>query len=282
MTPFPEVSAQALAAGQFRLQFQPQVDLRDGRVIGVEALLRWRDPVCGEIPPAHFIPQAESSGFILELGRWVLDRALAQAAAWNDAGLELPMAVNVSALQLREAGFAEEVAQALERHAVAPGQLELELTESRLLEEDPTVRHNLERLGRLGVRLAVDDFGSGYCGLLLLRRFPMQRLKLDRSFVQQLPHSRTDAELVQAALRIAAALGAELLVEGVETPAQRDALQAAGCRAAQGYLCSRPLEAAQVPGFVAAARPAHRATRLLLPPMPAWLAEAASLGARAA
>lgn len=282
MSSFPEVSAQALSAGQFRLQFQPQVDLRDERVIGVEALLRWRDPLCGEIPPAQFIPQAESSGFIAELGRWVLDQALAQAAAWNDAGLELPMAVNVSALQLRVAGFAEEVAHTLARHAVAPGQLELELTESRLLEEDPTVRHNLERLSHMGVRLAVDDFGSGYCGLLLLRHFPMQRLKLDRSFVQQLPHSPTDIALLHAALRIAAAVGAELLVEGVETSAQRDALQAAGCRAAQGYFYSRPLEAAQVPAFVAAARPAHRATRPLLPPMPAWLASAASLWARAA
>lgn len=282
MVSFPEVSAQALATGQFRLQFQPQVDLRDERVIGVEALLRWRDPVRGEVSPAEFIPQAEACGFIVELGRWVLDRALAQAAQWNEVGMELPMAVNVSALQLREAGFAGEVALALARHGVAAAQLELELTESRALEEDPVVRANLEQLGSLGVRLAVDDFGSGYCGLLLLRRFPMQRLKLDRSFVQHLPHSRTDAELLQAALRIAQAVGAELLVEGVETSAQRDALRAAGCRAVQGFLYSRPLEAARVPAFVAAAQATIEVAREARITAPMWPVAASPQWAHAA
>jgi EAL domain-containing protein (putative c-di-GMP-specific phosphodiesterase class I) len=276
--------ARALAAGRFRLQFQPQVDMTDGRVIGVEALLRWREPGRGEVPPAEFIPVAESSGFIVELGRWVLDRALAQAAEWNRSGLELPMAVNVSALELREACFAEEVARALARHAVAPQQLELELTESRALEEDPVVRANLESLSAQGVRLAVDDFGSGYCGLLLLRRFPMQRLKLDRSFVQNLLHSHTDAELLQAALRIAQAVGAELLVEGVETTDQRDALRAAGCRAAQGYLYSRPLEPGQVPEYVARARAraSHAAARQVRLPLHARPAGQPALWAHAA
>ncbi|MEN9420058.1 MAG: hypothetical protein RI988_3679 [Pseudomonadota bacterium] len=243
-----------LRAGHFRLQYQPQFSLATGEVIGAEALLRWRDPQRGAVSPAEFIPHAEASGFIVELGAWVLETAVAQLAQWRREGAELPVAVNVSVLQLQQPGFHGEVMQVLERHQVSARALELEITESRLLEEDPVVRENLETLAAHGVRWAVDDFGAGYCGLSVLRRVPLQRLKLDSSFVQHLPGSRTDAALLQAVLRMADVLGAEVLVEGVETMAQHEAVSAAGCQAAQGYLFSTPMEADSLPAFLVARR----------------------------
>ena len=245
-----------LQAGHFRLQYQPQFSLATHEVIGAEALLRWRDPQRGPISPAEFIPQAEASHFIVELGGWVLETALAQMAQWRREGVELPVAVNVSVLQLQQPGFFRDVIRTLERHQVPARALELEVTESRLLEDDPVVRENLETLAAHGVRWAVDDFGAGYCGLSVLRRVPLTRLKLDRSFVQHLPGSRTDTALLQAVSRMAHVLGAEVLVEGVETKAQHEAVSAAGCQAAQGFLYSTPMEADSVPAFLVAHRQA--------------------------
>lgn len=243
-----------LRAGHFRLQYQPQFSLATGELIGAEALLRWRDPQRGAVSPVEFIPHAEASGFIIELGAWVLETAVAQLAQWRREGVELPVAVNVSVLQLQQPAFHGEVMRVLERHQVSARTLELEVTESRRLEEDPTVRENLETLAAHGVRWAVDDFGAGYCGLSVLRRVPLQRLKLDRSFVQHLPGSHTDAALLQAVLRMAHVLGAEVLVEGVETMAQHEAVSAAGCQGAQGYLYSTPMEADSLPAFLVARR----------------------------
>jgi EAL domain-containing protein (putative c-di-GMP-specific phosphodiesterase class I) len=243
-----------LRAGHFRLQYQPQVNLSTGEVIGAEALLRWRDPQRGSVSPAEFIPHAEASGFIVELGAWVLEAAVAQMAQWRREGVELRVAVNVSVLQLQQPGFRLHVMRLLERHQVPAPALELELTESRRLEDDPVVRENLEKLSAHGVRWAVDDFGAGYCGLSVLRRMPLQRLKLDRSFVRHLPGSLTDAALLQAVLRMAHALEAEVLVEGVETIAQHEAVVAAGCQSAQGFLYSTPMEAGSLPAFLVAWR----------------------------
>jgi diguanylate cyclase (GGDEF)-like protein len=233
---------QALAAGRFRLAYQPQVELHGGRVVGAEALIRWRDPELGEVPPARFIPVAEDCGFVVALGDWVLDQAVGQAAAWRAAGFEMPVAVNVSALQFQRPGFVDRVAAALAASALPPRLLELELTESILVHDADEALQRLRALAALGVRLAIDDFGTGYSSLAYLKRFPIAKLKVDRSFVQGLPGTDSDGAIVVAILQMAAALGLRTVAEGVETDAQRRFLAAHGCHEAQGFLFAPALD----------------------------------------
>ncbi|MEW6164852.1 MAG: EAL domain-containing protein [Pseudomonadota bacterium] len=234
---------QALANESFRLHYQPQVAIRDGAIFGAEALLRWRDPELGEIPPAQFIPIAEESGLIVGIGQWVLREAVRQCAAWNTKGLSLVVAVNVSALQFQQADFVDSVARALHEHALPPALLELELTESILIQEVGETMKRLEALATLGVRLAIDDFGTGYSSLSYLKRFPIDKLKIDRSFVNDLPDDESDAAIVNAITHMAGALRLTVIAEGVETELQRDFLLAAGCHEYQGYLCAPALDA---------------------------------------
>ncbi|MEO6033032.1 MAG: EAL domain-containing protein [Burkholderiaceae bacterium] len=239
---------QALALGRFRLHYQPQVDIASGGVIGAEALLRWRDPEFGEVSPAEFIPVAEASGFIVPIGAWVLRQAVAQAAAWQAAGRPMVVAVNVSALQFQQPDFVEGVAGVLRDAGLPAPWLELELTESLLIQDAPEAMLRLQALAQLGVRLAIDDFGIGYSNLSYLKRFPIGRLKIDRSFVAGLPADESDAAIVQAIVSMGRALHLQIVAEGVECEAQREILHRIGCDQYQGFLFSRALD---VPGFEA-------------------------------
>jgi EAL domain-containing protein (putative c-di-GMP-specific phosphodiesterase class I) len=233
----------ALARDGFRLHYQPQVDLKSGAVVGAEALIRWCDPVLGEVSPGEFIPVAEESGFIVAIGDWVLRRAVAQAAAWADAGLWIPVSVNVSALQFQQPGFVDGVAAVLREAGLAPQWLELELTESILIQDAQDAMRRLQALSELGVQLAIDDFGTGYSSLAYLKRVPVGRLKIDRAFVSGLPADESDAAIVQAIVHLGRALRLQIIAEGVETEAQRRFLQAAGCDQFQGYLFAPALDA---------------------------------------
>ncbi len=235
---------QALLERRFRLHFQPQLDLASGQVIGAEALIRWRDPVRGEVPPAEFIPVAEDSGFIVAIGDWVLHEAVTQAQTWAGQGRRLPVAVNVSALQFQQAQFVDRVRQVLQSSGLPPELLELELTESILLRDADEALRRLQALAELGVCLSIDDFGTGYSSLAYLKRFPIQRLKIDRSFVQGLPDDASDAGIVRAVVQVGRALGLQVIAEGVESESQRRFLQEAGCHEFQGYLFSAALDAA--------------------------------------
>jgi diguanylate cyclase (GGDEF)-like protein/PAS domain S-box-containing protein len=234
---------QALSNDHFRLHYQPQVDLNSGAITGAEALIRWRDPELGEISPAQFIPVAEDSGYIVSIGDWVLTEAVRQAAEWYARGLRVPVAVNVSALQFRQARFVEGVATALEQAGLPPRMLELELTESILVHDADEALHRLRALADLGVSLAIDDFGTGYSSLSYLKRFPIGKLKIDRSFIDGLPLDDSDAGIVQAIIQMARALGLRVIAEGVETEAQRRFLVEAGCHLFQGFLYAEPLAA---------------------------------------
>ena len=227
---------QALAEGQFRLHYQPQLALGSGQVIGAEALLRWRDPLRGEISPGEFIPVAEESGFIVPIGEWVLQQAVEQAARWLRMGFRMPVAVNVSALQFQQSQFVDQVAYVLRSAGLPPSLLELELTEGILLRDAQDALHRLESLAALGIGMSIDDFGTGYSSLGYLKRFPIQRLKIDRSFIQGLPADASDAGIVNAIIQMGRALRLHVIAEGVETEAQRDFLHQAGCDEMQGYL----------------------------------------------
>jgi diguanylate cyclase (GGDEF)-like protein len=253
---------QALAQQRFRLHYQPQVDLRSGQVLGAEALIRWRDPERGEVAPGQFIPVAEESGFIVAIGHWVLRQAVRQAALWREQGLALVMSVNVSALQFQQPGFVEEVATVL-REAQLPAEcLELELTESILVQDAHDALRRLQALAALGVKLAIDDFGTGYSSLSYLKRFPIGRLKIDRSFVSGLPGDDSDAGLVNAIIHMGRALHLETVAEGVETEAQRQFLRQAGCEQFQGFLFAPALAAPEFEALLARPQAGQRVVRL--------------------
>jgi EAL domain-containing protein (putative c-di-GMP-specific phosphodiesterase class I) len=238
---------QALAQGRMRVHYQPQVELMGegaGRTIGAEALIRWHDPELGEISPGEFIPIAEESGFIVAIDDWVLHQAVQQAAAWHAAGQVLMMSVNVSALQFQQPGFVDRVAAVLREHALPPSLLELELTESILIQDAQEAMLRLQALAQLGIKLAIDDFGTGYSSLAYLKRFPIGRLKIDRSFIGGLPDEESDAAIVQAIISMARALRLKVVAEGVESHAQCSFLQRSGCDQGQGYLFAPALDAA--------------------------------------
>jgi diguanylate cyclase (GGDEF)-like protein len=233
--------ADALAGEQLYLVYQPMLDLENERVVGVEALLRWRHPHDGVVPPDAFIPLAEENGLIVPIGRWVLDEACAQAAAWQREGHDLTVAVNVSARQLERAEFVEEVASALRSSELIPGHLTLEITETVLMREPDFTASLLGELKALGVRIAVDDFGTGYSSLAYLRQFPVDSLKIDRTFITGLARSGEAHALTHTLIQLGKALGLETLAEGVEEHDQVHELQLEGCDLAQGFLFARPL-----------------------------------------
>jgi len=224
------------------LHYQPQVEARSGRLIGCEALVRWQHPEMGLVPPAHFIPVAEDSGLIVPLGEWVLAEACRQQVRW--AGQGLVMAVNISALQFRRGDFVEMVERTLKETGADPAALELEITESALMQPSEELFERLHRLRRLGITLALDDFGTGYSSLAYLKRLPISRLKLDRSFVMDIPLDAEDLAIATATLSMASDLGLAVVAEGVETQAQVDFLSGRGCQVLQGFLFGRPMAAA--------------------------------------
>ena len=238
----------ALAENRLELRYQPQVDLETGRMIGAEALLRWNHPQRGEILPGAFIPLAEETGLILPIGDWVLRSACAEAAGWP--GLRL--AVNISPVQFREPGLIGTVEEALRGSGLAPDRLELEITESVLLEDTEAAVAILQALKSLGVRIAMDDFGTGYSSLSYLRRFAFDKIKIDRSFVADLGRSSDAAAIVRSVVGLGASLGITTNAEGVEVEAQADLLRAEGCNEAQGYRYGRPMPATELVRLVQA------------------------------
>jgi diguanylate cyclase (GGDEF)-like protein len=234
----------ALAQEAFTLCYQPQIDLASGKVIGVEALLRWHDAELGDVTPSRFIPVAEDSGLIVPIGSWVLVEACLQAQAWRATGLpDMTMSVNLSALQFRRFNLIETVAGALKRSGLPPHLLELELTESILLQHAENNLETVRRLKALGVRLSIDDFGTGYSSLSYLKRFAVDRLKIDQSFVHDVTIDADDAAIVRAIIQLAGSLRLGLIAEGVETQEQLAFLREEGCEGAQGYLFTEPLPA---------------------------------------
>ncbi len=232
----------ALEREEFQLVYQPLVNVDPARPPAIEALLRWACPELGPCSPAEFIPVAEKCGEIARIGEWVLNEACRQAAVWHAAGLAFErIAVNVSAMQLRERGFAEQVIAICERHRWPSQRLELELTESALIRDSDALRQCFDTFERNGVLLAVDDFGTGFSNLHYLNRFPVQRLKIDRSFVQRMLHDAGTAEVTQAIVHLGHALGMQVVAEGVETRQEEALLLRQGCDEIQGYLYSRPL-----------------------------------------
>ncbi|MGY4831469.1 putative bifunctional diguanylate cyclase/phosphodiesterase [Sphaerotilaceae bacterium SBD11-9] len=228
------------------LHYQPKFELGTHRLVGAEALMRWCQPQRGMVPPMSFIPLAEETGLIVRMGSWALHEACTAVAAWNRLRLEpLKMAVNLSARQFGEGNeLVESVQGALTATGCRPQWLELEITESLLLDGSDGVRHSLEALAAMGITIAIDDFGTGYSALGYLTRLPVQTLKIDRSFVNDLPHNPRSAELVKAIVSVGRSLNMELVAEGVETREQADYLHGVGCQLAQGYLFSRPVEMA--------------------------------------
>jgi diguanylate cyclase (GGDEF)-like protein/PAS domain S-box-containing protein len=226
------------------LHYQPRVDMASGRIVGAEALVRWQAPGEELIPPIRFIPLAEETGLIVEIGRFVLRSACAQARAWMDAGhAPLMISVNVSPRQFRQDTFVESVANALRESGLPPHLLELEITESMVVHDAPRLIRMLEDLRLLGVQIAVDDFGTGYSSLSYLKRFPVQRLKIDRSFVADVTRNADDAAIVRTIIALGHNLGLRVVAEGVEVQAQLDFLRANGCDEMQGFLFSEPVTA---------------------------------------
>ena len=239
--------AKAVEKREFTLNFQPKIGLHDGRVSGVEALLRWTHPKLGQVSPARFIPMLEESGQIVEIGEWVIDQAVGQAGRLSR---DLPVAVNLSMRQLWQADLPRRVESILARHGVAPARLELEITESMLMADADQVTKSLRVLDEMGVRLSIDDFGTGYSSLAYLKHFPIHSIKIDRSFIAELDAGAEDFEIVRAIVTLGRGLGRKIVAEGVETDRQRQILADLGCDEMQGYLLSPPLPADELDVFL--------------------------------
>ncbi len=248
----------ALERQEFEVFYQPKARVGSGRVVGMEALVRWRHPARGLVPPIEFIPVAEQTGLITALGEWVLRTACAQAQRWSGRGGEaLHVAVNISGRQLLQKGFVATVEKALRDTGLPPGMLELEITESTLMEYAKDTLELLRSLRDLGVRLSIDDFGTGYSSLAYLKRFPVNAIKIDRAFVRDIPGDADDMAIASVIISLAHSLRLEVVAEGVETEAQRQFMREHGCELMQGYLLSEPLPAAvfesRMPGWAAPA-----------------------------
>jgi EAL domain-containing protein (putative c-di-GMP-specific phosphodiesterase class I) len=228
----------AIETSNFSLVYQAQHDLRSPRIMGYEALLRWNDVILGDVPPASFVPLAEETRLIESIGDWVLGRALEDARRFP---AETRLAVNVSAIQLRDPKFPSRVAQLLAAHRFPAPRLELELTESATIADDEEIISVLFELRQMGVRLAVDDFGTGYASLSYLRRLSVDTVKIDRSFIAGVGESPADSAIVFGIMGMAHGLNLVALAEGVETDAQKEFLEVAGCDLAQGFLLGRPV-----------------------------------------
>jgi EAL domain-containing protein (putative c-di-GMP-specific phosphodiesterase class I) len=241
----------ALEREEFTLHYQPKISLGTGAIVGAEALIRWKHPVRGMVPPAQFIPIAEDCGLILPIGKWVLRRACEDAQVWFDAGhAAIGIAVNVSGAELTEDDFLEDLFSTLELTRLDPGLLELELTESVLMRRIDSTVSILRSLRERGVQIAVDDFGTGYSSLSYLRVFPLDVLKIDQSFVRQIASNGSDAAIVTAVISMARNLKLKVVAEGVETQEESDFLRTHQCDEAQGYYFSRPIPADRFMGLL--------------------------------
>lgn len=245
----------ALERNQLELYYQPKIDTRSGQITGVEALLRWHHPTRGLVAPNVFVTVAERFGLIGALGNWVIEEALRQASAWRTSGLRMRVAINLSLHQLRQPDLAQRIAEATRRHGVQPSLITCEITESVAMEDTPATQRAFRRLTATGVKLSIDDFGTGYSSLSYLRKLSAQELKIDRSFVQDLDDSADSRAIVAAVVTLAHALGLNVVAEGVETEAQRNALRDLGCNQMQGYLFAKPMSAANLLAWASATTP---------------------------
>lgn len=242
---------EALAKNQFTLYYQPQLDLATGQTDSVEALIRWHHPQKGLVPPLEFIPLAEESGRITEIGRWVIQAACHQLREWKDTPLaSLRIAINLSGRELAQEDLVDYIAECLTEFKVEPGQLEVELTEEIFIANIERNREQLARIRKLGVHLAIDDFGVGYSSLAYLRDFPVDLLKIDRSFITEVTERHDDAVITRAIINLAHNLGIRVVAEGVETEAQLQFLKGHHCDLAQGYLLSKPIPASELPALL--------------------------------
>jgi len=249
----------ALEREELILHYQPQVDLNTGRVTGLEALVRWQHPELGLIPSSEFIPLAEETGLILPLGKWALYTACARMKEWQDAGLgPISIAVNLSARQFRQQNLSRQVAAVLMETGLDPHCLELELTESLMMHSPGDAIRTLKQLRNLGVRFSIDDFGTGYSSLSYLKRFPIDKLKIDRSFVHGITTGQGDEAIVSAVISLAHSLNLQVVAEGVETREQLVFLHAHKCDSLQGFLFYRPLPEAEVPEILCQRNKAER------------------------
>jgi diguanylate cyclase (GGDEF)-like protein/PAS domain S-box-containing protein len=233
----------AIERGEFMLNYQPQVDMCSGRIASCEALIRWRHPELGLIPPGRFIPLAEETGLILTIGEWTLRTACQQAKAWENSGTPLRIAVNLSARQFHQSDLAQLLEQLLQEFDLSPALLELELTEGTIMEDTPRTLATMERLHAMGIPLSIDDFGTGYSSLSYLKRLPIQILKIDQSFVRDIGTDPDDRAIVTAVIALAHSMKLKVIAEGVEQPEQLTFLRAHGCDTAQGYFFGKPMEA---------------------------------------
>jgi diguanylate cyclase (GGDEF)-like protein/PAS domain S-box-containing protein len=237
----------ALVRDELVLHFQPKVDVAGGQILGLEALVRWRHPTRGLVPPCEFIPLAEERGLIVPLGQWVLQATCRQIRDWRNAGLQCPpVAVNLSARQFADEHLVQHIETTMARFGVSASELEVELTESVLMADPERANEVLGRLHQMGIRISIDDFGTGYSSLSYLKRFPAETVKIDRSFVSGLPGDADDAAITQAVIAMAHSLGLGVVAEGVETSEQLAMLKTLGCDEAQGFLLGRPMPAEQV------------------------------------
>jgi diguanylate cyclase (GGDEF)-like protein len=243
---------QAIQHDELVLHYQPKVALRTGEVIGVEALVRWQHPTRGLLPPDQFIPLAERTGAVADLTRWVVATALAQHRAWREQGIDLPIAVNLAAANIVDVTLPDAIAALLERHDVTGDRLECEISEHTVMADPLRAGEVLDRLRALGVRLSLDDFGTGHSSLAYLKRLPLDEVKIDRSFVAGMADDENDAVIVRSTIDLARNLGLEVVAEGVETAAIMADLESLRCDTAQGFHLSRPLPAAELNAWLAA------------------------------
>jgi diguanylate cyclase (GGDEF)-like protein len=241
----------AIERGALELHYQPKICVTDGKLRGVEALVRWPHPEHGLVMPQDFIPIAEETGLIVSLGNWVLAEACRQAAEWRNRGLDITVAVNVSARQIAKDRLVDRVAGLLAEHGLPASALQIELTETALLTAPELATETLNRLREMGVVIAIDDFGTGYSSLARMRRLPIDLVKIDRSFIENMDNDAKDAEVVRTIVALAKALGLDIIAEGVESQRQSQILHDSGCTVCQGYYFARPKSVAQLESWLA-------------------------------
>jgi EAL domain-containing protein (putative c-di-GMP-specific phosphodiesterase class I) len=249
---------EALSRNQLHLVYQPQISYRDHRIVGVEALLRWQHPEHGLVPPDQFIALAEQNRSIIAIGEWVLNEACSQLREWHDQGfIGLRMAVNLSTVQLHHNELPRVVSNILQRYRLPPRSLELEVTETGLMEDISTAAQHLLSLRRSGALIAIDDFGTGYSSLSYLKSLPLDKIKIDKSFVQDVLNDEDDATIVRAIIQLGKSLNMQVIAEGVETLEQEAYIVAQGCHEGQGYLYSKPLAARELTALLKQSERSH-------------------------
>jgi EAL domain-containing protein (putative c-di-GMP-specific phosphodiesterase class I) len=233
---------EALNRNEFEMYYQPQYDSNTNEIVGFEALVRWNHPERGLIPPQQFIPVAEETGLIVPLGRQIIDMATTAIAEWQRSGLtKARMAINVSAKQLRDASFTQTLSAILDKNQCLPEWLELEITESSVMKNTEHTIKLLHQIRRRGITISIDDFGTGYSSLAYLKKLPINKVKIDRSFICNLPEDKDDAEITKAIISMSQSLNLDIIAEGIETDEQRAFVNSEGCYMIQGYLYSKPV-----------------------------------------